>query len=59
LIIDERAVVALSDRGRSETHMLHHLFKVAGRWVISLNPRFRVRMGLDPRLFAGSVIRIA
>jgi hypothetical protein len=30
LIIDERVVFALSDRGRSETHMPHHLFKGRG-----------------------------
>ena len=29
-IIDERVVFALSDRGRSETHMHHHLFKGRG-----------------------------
>jgi hypothetical protein len=58
-MIDERVVFAFSDRGRSETHVPHHLFKNRGPVGISLNPRFRVRMGIDPRLFAGSVTRIA
>ena len=30
LIMDDRVVSALSDRGRSETHMPHHLFKGGG-----------------------------
>ena len=55
LIINERVVFALSDRVALRPTCLITCSKVAGRWGIS--PRFR--MGLDPRLFAGSVSRIA
>jgi hypothetical protein len=58
LIIDERVVFAFRTGVAVRPTCLITCSKVAGRRGISPDRRFKVRMGLDPRLFAGSVSRL-